>query len=234
MMRRALAACFGLFFVQPASADTRIYVSGDLFAEITRLSRTIAPDSTTFPDIADPGDGVTIGGGGRIGAFFAPAWSLELGLDVAREVNEERTLSLRQPIGLPLPLPAPSLQYQSRTRHRFSASSVLLGYHPPARGRIQAGFRGGVSFMHVERSLTSASISSVTFLPTLPGVPGFTRFEVVTSEFTFVTNGLSGTVAAETAISLSSHFAVVPEVRVLAGGLGGILIRPGFAARWRW
>ena len=232
MLRRALVVCFGLFFVQPASADTRIYLSGDLFAEVTRLSRTIAPDSTTIGDIADPGDGVTFGGGGRIGAFFAPAWSLELGLDVAREVSEERTLSLRQPIGFPLP--APSLQFQSRTRHRFSASSVLLGYHPPARGRIQAGFRGGVSFMHVERSLTSASISTVTFLPTLPGLPALPRVEVVTSEFTFITNGLSGTVAAEAAIGVSTHFAVVPEVRVLAGGLGGILIRPGFAARWRW
>ena len=232
MMRRVLLVCVGLFFVQPASADTRIYVSGDLFGEITRLSRTIAPDPTTIGDIADSGDGVTIGGGGRIGAFFAPAWSLELGLDVAREVSDDRTLSIRQPIGLFLP--APSLQYQSRTRHRFSASSVLLGYHPPARGRIQAGFRGGVSFTHVERSLTSPSISTVTLLPTVPGLPPVTRVEVVTSEFTFITNGLSGTVAAEAAISMSSHFAVVPETRVLAGGLGGILIRPGFAARWRW
>ena len=233
MMRRTLVVCFGLFFVQTASADTRIYVSGDLFAEITRLSRTIAPDSTTIGDLADPGDGVTIGGGGRIGAFFAPAWSLELGLDVAREVSEERTLSLRQPIGFPLP--APSLQFQSRTRHRFSATSVLLGYHPPARGRIQAGFRGGVSFVHVERSLTSASISTLIVVPTLPGgLLGSPRASVVTSELTFITNGLSGTVAAEAAISVSSHFAVVPEVRVLAGGLGGILIRPGFAARWRW
>jgi hypothetical protein len=232
MMRRALFVCFSLFFVQPASADTRIYVSGDLFAEITRLSRSAGPDTAILGDIADAGDGVTIGGGARIGAFFAPAWSLELGLDVAREVSEERTLSIRPPLGLVLP--APSLQYQSRTRHRFSASSVLLGYHPPARGRFQAGFRGGVSFMHVERSLTSASISTITFLPTLPGLPVFPRFDVVTSEFTFITNGLSGTVAAETAISVSSRFAVVPEVRVLAGGLGGILIRPGFAARWRW
>jgi hypothetical protein len=233
MMRRGLVICVGLLFLtQTASADTRVYVSGDLFAEITRLSRTIGPDSTTFGDIADPGDGVTIGGGGRIGAFFAPSWSLELGLDVAKEVSEERTLSLRPPIGLALP--APSLRYQSRTRHRFSASSVLLGYHPATRGRIQAGFRGGVSFMHVERSLTSASISTVTVLPTLPGGLPASRIDVVTSEFTFITNGLSGTVAAEAAIGVSSHFAVVPEVRVLAGGLGGILIRPGFAARWRW
>ena len=232
MMRRALVVCFALFFVQPASADTRIYVSGDLFAEITRLSRTVGPDSTTVSDIAEPGDGVTIGGGGRIGAFFAPSWSLELGVDVAKEVREERTLSLREPIGIVLP--TPSLRFQSRTRHQFSASSVLLGYHPPARGRIQAGFRGGVSFMHVERSLTSASISTVTTLPTLPGGLPAVRFDVVTSELTFITNGLSGTVAAEAAISVWNRFAIVPEVRVLAGGLGGILIRPGFAARWRW
>ena len=232
MMRRALVVCFALFIVQPASADTRIYLSGDLFAEITRLSRTITDESIVIGDTGDPGDSVTIGGGGRIGAFFAPAWSLELGVDVAKEVREERTLSLRPPIGIVLP--AASLRYQSGTRHRFSAASVLLGYHPPARGRIQAGFRGGVSFMHVERSLTSASISTVTNFPTLPGGLPVLRFDVVTSEITFITNGLSGTVAAEAAITVWNRFAVVPEVRVLAGGLGGILIRPGVAARWRW
>ena len=232
MMRRALVMCFGLFLAQPASADTRIYVSGDLFAEFTRLSRTVAPDSPAIGDIADPGDGATFGGGARLGAFFAPAWSLEVGLDLAKEVSEERTLSLREPIGLLIP--ALSLQYQARTRHRFGASSVLLGYHPPARGRVQAGFRGGVSFMHVERSLTTASISTVTFT-SLPGIlPTLPRVSVVTSEVTFITNGLSGTVAAEAAIGVSKGLAVVPEVRALAGGLGGILIRPGVAVRWRW
>lgn len=45
----------------------------------------------------------------------------------------------------------PSLPYQSRTSRRFSAASVLLGYHPVVRRRIQPGFRGGVSSVRAER-----------------------------------------------------------------------------------
>jgi hypothetical protein len=195
------------------------------------LSRTITDESLVIGDTGDPGDSVTLGGGGRIGAFFSPAWSLEVGVDVAKSVSEERTIALRDPIG---GIPLPTLQFQSSARHRFSASSVLLGYHPPARGRIQAGFRGGVSFMHVERTFTTASISTQTFFPLPGGLPAIPRFSILTSEVRVISNGLSGTVAAEAAIDVSNHFALVPEVRVLAGGLGGILIRPGFAARWRW
>lgn len=233
-MGRALFVCLALCVcVQPARAQTRIYVTGDLFAEITRLSRTTTPDILGAGSNASPRDGVTIGGGGRIGAFFTPAWSLELGLDFGKAISEERTLGIRVPIGLTIPSSA--LQYQSRASHRFSASSVLLGYHPPARGRIQAGFRGGVSFMHTERMFTNTNIGGLIFSPTLPGIlPALPTISLVTDEYTTVANGLTATLAAEAAIGVSDHFAIVPEVRAHAGGLGGILIRPGVAARWRW
>jgi hypothetical protein len=55
-----------------------------------------------------------------------------------------------------------------------------------------------------------------------------------TNDYTSVTYGLTATVAAEAAIELSRRFAVVPEMRALAGGLGGIVLRPGVAAQWRW
>jgi hypothetical protein len=233
-MRRALLACLALCVsVEPARAQTRIYMTGDLFAEMTRLSRTIAPDLLGSGADAAPRDGVTAGGGGRIGAFFTRAWSLELGMDFGKTISDERTLGVRPPIGLLIP--SRGLQYQSRTSHRFSASSVLLGYHPPARGRIHAGFRGGVSFMHTERMFTVASIgSSLTFGPTLPGIPPVLTISLVTDQYTAVTNGLTATLAAEAAIDVSGHFAIVPEVRAHAGGLGGILIRPGVAVRWLW
>jgi hypothetical protein len=233
-MRCALLVCLALCVsVQPARAQTRIYLTGDLFAEITRLSRTRAPDLVGSGADVAPRDGVTAGGGGRIGAFFTPAWSLELGMDFGKTISDERTLGVRPPIGLLIP--SPGLQYQSRTSHRFSASSVLLGYHPPARGRIHAGFRGGVSFMHTERMFTLASVgTSVIFGPTLPGIPAVARISLVTDEYTTVTNGLTATLAVEAAIDVSDHFAVVPEMRAHAGGLGGILVRPGIAARWRW
>jgi hypothetical protein len=57
---------------------------------------------------------------------------------------------------------------------------------------------------------------------------------LITDEYRTVANGLTATLAAEAAIEVSRHFAVVPEVRAHAGGLGGIVVRPGVAARWLW
>ncbi|PYR43446.1 MAG: hypothetical protein DMF95_25780 [Acidobacteria bacterium] len=233
-MKRTLVVCVALSvalnLARAASAQTRIYVSGDLFAEITRMSRTtVTPDEIGL-SITGPVDGVTAGGGGRIGAFFSPEWSLELGVDLARTISDARTLTVRLPAGLFFPFPPP--QYQSRTSARFSATSVLAGYHPPARGRIHTGFRGGISLMHTERVSTTANISSVfTSLGRVPAVP---RISVLTTEATTIGNGLTATLAAEAAIEASRHFAVVPELRVHAGGLGGFVLRPGVAARWLW
>ena len=233
-MKRTLVVCVALSvalnLARAASAQTRIYVSGDLFAEITRMSRTtVAPDEIGL-SITGPVDGVTAGGGGRVGAFFSPEWSLELGVDLARTISDARTLTVRLPAGLFFPFPPP--QYQSRTSARFSATSVLAGYHPPARGRIHTGFRGGISLMHTERVSTTANISSVfTSLGRVPAVP---RISVLTTEATTIGNGLTATLAAEAAIEASRHFAVVPELRVHAGGLGGFVLRPGVAARWLW
>jgi hypothetical protein len=218
----------------PADAQTRVYVSGDVFAEIIQLSRTrVVPalvDSTA--EALTPPDGVTLGGGARIGAFFSPVWSLELGVDVGKEVREERSLSIRNPIS-PL-LPPPTLQYESRTSQQYLATSILAGYHPVVRGRVRPGFRGGISFMRSERAFTVATASSLTFTPAVPGVIVVPTVTLFTNEYTAVTYGLTATVAAEAAIELSRRFAVVPEMRALAGGLGGIVLRPGVAAQWRW
>jgi len=117
---------------------------------------------------------------------------------------------------------------------RFSAASVLAGYHPPARGRVRAGFRGGLSLMRTERTSTSASSPSIRFT-SIPGVPVPVPIASVnTIAITTFGNGLTATLAAEAAIEASRHFAVVPEMRVHAGGLGGFVLRPGVAARWLW
>ncbi len=230
-MKRALfvyvALSVALSLARAASAQTRIYVSGDLFAEITRMSRTtVTPDDLGLSNTG-PVDGVTGGGGGRVGAFFSPDWSLELGVDLGRTISHTQTLTVRLPAGLIFPFPPP--QYQSRTSTRFSATSVLAGYHPPARGHVRAGFRGGISLMHTERTSTNASIGSI--FTSIGRVP---RISVATTEVTTIGNGLTATLAAEAAIEASRHFAVVPEMRVHAGGLGGFVLRPGVAARWQW
>jgi hypothetical protein len=216
-----------------ASAQTRIYVSGDVFAEITRLSRTTVTSDDIGLSNSAPSDGVTAGGGGRVGAFFSPEWSLELGVDLGRRISHAQTQLLRVPTGLVFPFPPP--QFESRTSTRFTATSVLAGYHPSARGRIHPGFRGGVTLMHTERTSSNASISSIftSFNPGLPVLP-VPVITVTTTELTTIGNGLTATLAAEAAIEASRHFAIVPEMRVHAGGLGGFVLRPGFAARWLW
>jgi hypothetical protein len=233
----ALFLC--LLLPTPGHAQTRVYVTGEFFAEAMQLSRTtVSPEMVEGgPDFVTPGDGVTVGGGGRIGAFFTPVWSLEFGFDAGKAIEDERTRSLANSTGLLLPLP--TLQYVARTSQQFTAASVLVGYHPVVRGRIQPGFRGGVSFMRAERQFTVASLSIVTTTPTRPGgggviVPILPTISIATSQYTAVNNGLTATLAAEAAIELSDHFSVVPEIRAHAGGIGAILLRPGVAARWRW
>ena len=222
-----------------ANAQTRVYVTGEFFAEAMQLSRTtVSPElANGLSDLVNPDDGVTVGGGGRIGAFFTPVWSLEFGFDAGKAVGDERTRSLGNSIGLPLPLPF--LQYVARTSQQFTAASVLVGYHPVVRGRIQPGFRGGVSFVRAERQFTVASISTITVTPIRPGggsviVPTIPTISLETSLYSAVSNGLTATLAAEVAIDFTDHFGVVPEIRAHAGGIGAILLRPGVAARWRW
>jgi hypothetical protein len=233
-IRRALILVASLASAAPAGAQTRVYASGDFFAEAMKLSRTtVTPELVDGPpDVVSPEDGVTVGGGARTGAFFAPAWSLEFGFDAGRSIADERTRGLGNTSGLLIP--PRRLQFTSRTSQRFTAASVLVGYHPFARGRIHPGFRGGVSFMHTEREFTLASFSTVMLTPTVPGGAIVSSISLITNQYTTVTNGLTATVAAEAAIELSEHFGVVPEVRAHAGGIGAILLRPGVAVRWRW
>jgi hypothetical protein len=232
---RAAIVSFGIVAsASPVQAQTRVYVTGDLFGEIIQLSRTtIVPALDGTAEALTPSDGVTFGGGARIGAFFTPVWSLELGVDLGRAIREERTLSIRSPLGLLVPPRA--LEYRSRTSQRYIATSVLAGYHPVVRGRIQPGFRGGISFMRSERQFTVASASTLTITPTFPGggiiVP---TIALLTNDYTAVSYGVTATLAAEVAIDLANHLAIVAEMRALAGGLGGIVLRPGVAARWRW
>jgi hypothetical protein len=235
MLRRVLFACLAACACsQPAWAQTRIYVSGDVSEEVTRFSRTVTPLDVGSTDVRPP-DGVTVGGGARVGAFFSPEWSLELGVDLGREISNTRTVPVAIPAGFPPTTRSP--QYESRTSSRFSATSVLVGYHPPARGRAQAGFRGGLSIMRVDSTFTTSSISfsslSIISSPLVPAVILPPTFNVTTNEVAAVGYGMYATVGGEVAIEVSSHFAVVPEVRVHVS-TNTLLVRPGVAARWRW
>jgi hypothetical protein len=236
VIRRALHACLvALACSQPAWAQTHIYVSGDLFADIRRMTRVVSPPDSGTIDTSSP-DGVTGGGGARIGAFFSPEWSLELGVDAGKETSATTTVAIPLPAGLPVSLPTP--RFDSRTSGRFVATSVLIGYHPPARGRARAGFRGGLSVMRADSTFTSVSSTIIGPIivspsPLAPPVIAPPTINVTTSEIARVAYGMFATMAGEVAIDISSHFEVVPEVRAHVN-TSTLLVRPGVAARWRW
>jgi hypothetical protein len=244
LLPRTLFLCFSYCLIaQAAAAQTRVYVAGDLFADITRFSRLTAPEVEVSPTLRGlPADDVSAGGGARIGAFFSPAWSLELGADLGATQTTMSTERIGPPILLSPPVPITSIiqpiTFETRSSVRFSAISVLIGYHPPASGRIRPGFLGGISIMHRRETFIVASTSFIFESPRPDVTGGLVPSVVVPSlrlnEYTATGNVLTATLAAEAAIVLSDRAAVVPELRVHAGGLGAILIRPGAAVRWRF
>jgi hypothetical protein len=214
------------------AAQTRVYVGGDLFADVTRFSRIIAPDTQVAARTFPP-DSVEPGGGARVGAFFSPRWSLELGFDVGGTHTRTETVTLPGP-QLPGIVIRP-VSYESTATARFAATSVLIGYHPAPRGRIHPGFRGGVSIMHRRDTFTVANSgfsfgSDATLTVVVNGTPVPTF--VTVEEYTTIANLLTATLGAEAALAISEHLAVTPELRLHAGGLAGVLLRPGVSVRW--
>lgn len=230
MVLRAVLLSAGLCLAaQPARAQTRVYLAGDVFADIVRPSRTLTTLSSDFNSAslgAPPTE--TVGGGARIGAFLSPEWSVEMSAGLGRTASDSRKALIPVPAGISFPaLP----DIDTRSNRRLAVVSVLIGYHPATHRRIRPGFRGGVGLSH---SRTAYSVvTSASIFPAVPGRP--TSVPVVTfktTEFTSIINGLTATLAADAAIELSQHAAVVPELRVHAGGLGAIVLRPGVALRW--
>jgi hypothetical protein len=146
-----VAAIWLIAIASPALAQSKVYIAGDVFADIKRLSGD--PDNAALNAIAP-------GGGVRFGAFLSSLWSLELGVDLGAQsesvVKRPIDNTVLATIGA-----APASTYDDRTSNRFSAASVLIGYPPPQRGRVRPGFRGGMTFVHVGRDFTSVSISTM-------------------------------------------------------------------------
>ena len=217
-----------------ARAQTSVYVSGAVFADLRRGSGQTSPDSTAL-------DATTAGGGVRVGGFLAARWSLELGVDAGGTADVTASLS---PASRPLP-PATTLALSvddvfgtgtsiaavtldQRVQTRVTATSVLLGYHPPARGRLQAGFKGGISFVRSGSTVTSTFGFGITD-------PRLAQFLLLPAPTTTTTTSvhldMAPAVAAELAIALSAHAAIIPEMRALGFG-DQIILRPGAAVRW--
>jgi hypothetical protein len=118
----------------PAWAQTRVFISGDVFADHKRFSGD-STDSTLNVTRA--------GGGGGVGAQISDRW------DVRGEVGVGSTTTVMQPL-----LPTITA-FQSRTRNRVTAYSALAGFSPAATSAVRFTVLGGISFLHVKTDIDS-------------------------------------------------------------------------------
>jgi hypothetical protein len=134
MRTPSLAALLLFALAGSASAQTRLFVSGDVFADHKRFSGN-STESTL--------DVTGTGGGGGIGAQISDRW------DVRGEVGIGSTTTVTQPL-----LP-PVTAFQARTRNRITAYSALVGFSPAATSAVRLTVLGGISFLHVKTDVDS-------------------------------------------------------------------------------
>jgi hypothetical protein len=224
-----LASLIVIAHAAVARAQSTVYVGGDLFLDMQHGSGGTAPIETRMDGTA---------GGGGVGTFLASRWSLEIGIDASAAADATLSLgsndSLRSgPVSFgdglaALPTPLIVVTVDERIRTRVTATSVLLGYHPPARGRLRAGFKGGIGFLRSSSTLTSTTTYTITD-PRLAPLLTIPRPVSTTSSSVFFST--VAIVSAEAAFAITSHAALVPEVRAF-GSDGRLFLRPGVEVRW--
>jgi hypothetical protein len=217
-----------LVFVHAAAARAQasVYVEGAAFLDLQRGSGQTSPRETTLD--------ATVGGGGvRVGGFLASHWSVELGVDASAGHDTNGSLSPLTSAAAVSTLSnlSPAIVIVSvdeRVHSRVTATSILLGYHTAARGRVGAAFKGGMSFVH-----TSSTIAStITYQP---GDPRFAPLLILPAPIATTSSSTAlstaATVGAELTIALTPHAALIPEMRAF-GVDSRIFLRPGAGLRW--
>jgi hypothetical protein len=134
MRTYSLVALLLVALTEPALAQSRVFVSGDVFADHKRLSGD-STESTLNVTRA--------GGGGGVGASVSDRW------DVRGEVEAGSTTTITQQ------LLAGVAAFQSRTRNRITAYSALVGFSPISASTVGFTVLGGVSFLHVTTDVDS-------------------------------------------------------------------------------
>lgn len=130
-----------LMVTQPALAQGRVFVSGNVFA-----------DSKLFSgEGGETVDATSVGGGGSVGLLVTERW------DVRVEVQTGGTTTISQAM-----LP-PVEAFQSRSRNRITATTALVGFHPVARPRVQFAVLAGLSFLHVRTEFDSIPVGLGVF-----------------------------------------------------------------------
>lgn len=199
-----------------AAAQPRLFMSGEIIADLKRFSDN---------GISTPLNGAAVGGGGDVGVFIMPNWSVGVSLDTGRATSTSSAI----PIGaLAAPAGAPLSSFRSQVTNRITATSVLLGYHFPVHARMHVGALGGLAFLQVSRDYATIGPTPLAAAPVLA---------LVIRPFTQVDNVAAATVGGEIAIDLADHAGLIADVRVHAfslsnGGPSGFAIRPGLGVRW--
>lgn len=201
---------------QPAQAQgttgSPLFVEGSLFLGLEYRSRSQVSDGGTTADpAANPSDQV-LGGGFAVGTFLGPRVSARL--EVA--LLSETALHTESVIG----------SVETLIVDRYIAGqtfSLLAGYHPPARGRVQVAYVAGVAFVRLREEFIQ-QIRREGFPPLIPA-------SVDIIQGTQVVYGPTVMVGMDAAVRLSSHLDLVPQVRVTSAS--GLSVRPGVALRWR-
>jgi hypothetical protein len=215
-----------------ASAQTVGYVAATAFADIRQFGSTSSRAVIPGDDFSM--DATGLGGSVRVGTWLHPRWTLEVGADV----GSKTTVDFENPIIIQIFPPPTPLNLKSSSR--FVTVSTMVGFHPPAVGRLRLGYLAGFSFVRATYKTDfpglaiPASIVDGVFA-SLPIVPP--RFNRATLTQKHNTGALA--LGFEAAIDLSTKIAVVPELRALTfstpgAGPGVFLIRPGVGVRWKF
>ena len=204
---------------QPAVDAGTVFVGASGFADIRRAPTTALQNG---PD--DDASGTAPGGALALGVYLTPRlsvraeWSLSDTLSLDRDSRiypyavEDLVFGGLSPVGLLVP--------QGITEERdVKAGFALIGYHLGA-GRVSIELLGGIGLVN-EQVTTITEIQ----LPDFAGVPDFR------SEYSTSAHHAVAVVGADASVSLASHAALVPQVRVYALN-GALQVRPGLGLRW--
>lgn len=134
MRTLSLFALLLLAASEPVLAQTRLFVSGDVFADHKRFSGN---STESILDVT------RAGGGGGAGVQVSDRW------DVRGEVEIGSTTTITEAL-----LP-PVTAFLTRTRNGITAYSALVGFSPATGPRVRFTVVGGISFLHSKTDVDS-------------------------------------------------------------------------------
>ncbi len=164
----------------------------------------------------EPGTGVldTSSAGIVVSAGFpvTPLASIQLELGLERPATITRVTDVQQG------------RLQTLYENEMRTVSVLAAVHPLIRPRLRASVLGGITFVHLQRTVTLQPPASALGTTVQP------------PQSMFVDRVGAATVGGEMDFFISQHVAVTPAIRAhalrLASDLGGFIVRPSFGVKW--